>query len=131
MSQNAESARDWINREQPNRHQLESALTAIQRKLLEHPQLTAQAREDLQGAASAVQEELELVAYSEETDHTLTESSPAVDLTPLGSHAVASENTDLDLSSLGQDADPTVQALKGKKKRQAFEQLKANIGLKT
>lgn len=125
MSQNADSARDWINRDQPDSEQLQRALSAIQRKISDHPQLHEQQRSDLEGAAKVVQEELELAAYSLDSDSDNLEPSLTADLTPLGADTNAPEN--LDLSQLGQAADPNIQPLNGSAKRQAFEQLKNSI----
>lgn len=71
MSQTAESARDWINSAAPSIEQLQSAATAIERKIQDHPSLDEETRQNLNGALEEVTLELQAQQYATEEELSL------------------------------------------------------------
>ena len=131
MSQTAESARDWINSKSPTQEQLQTAATAIKRKLQDHPSLDSDTRQHLTGALAAVMAELQAQQYAEEdnTDNkSIDTASPIeidIDAGALGNNPAANNN--LDTGELGVNADPNVHALQGDAKKLAFAALKKKL----
>ncbi len=128
MSQTAESARDWINSATPSVEQLQSAATAIQRKLQDHPSLDDDTRHNLTGALEEVTLELQAQQYAEEENNSnlnTDTTSVEIDSAPLGSSPQTSHN--LDTSDLGESGDPSIRALQGAEKRAVFEALKNTL----
>lgn len=121
MSQTAESARDWINSAAPSIEQLQSAATAIERKIQDHPSLDEETRQNLNGALEEVTLELQAQQYATEEESNTIE----IDSAPLGSSPQATNA--LDTSELGESGDPAIRALEGDAKRAAFEALKNSL----
>jgi hypothetical protein len=127
MSQTAESARDWINSAAPSIEQLQSAATAIERKIQDHPSLDEETRQNLNGALEEVTLELQAQQYATEEESNLGAQSNTIEIdsAPLGSSPQATNA--LDTSELGESGDPAIRALEGDAKRAAFEALKNSL----
>lgn len=121
MSTNAESALQWLDREQPDNEQIQEVIIKLEHRLRSN----SSDDDKVQGSKEALQLLKEVLSDRLADEQGIAEEPNAP--TPTAPTAPA-ENVTLDLSPLGEPATIQAEDLSEDQKRQRFEQLKQQLG---